>query len=537
VRIPQRPFFVSELTPLVSGVDFLGLGAVDERLIAEFLPGISNVTRYMRAYSAMTWMAWRFDQFFKSSGSSLTARAINDRFKRFREKVELLFTWGNLGRGPGIIGSQRAFPAEGAKRRLAFAEFGTVAISWLDAAVYGPSMRTESGLGFMERRVGGSLGPTQRGAELAEAIDTCLQRSRYYKRLCDVDDDEGTQSMARDLGDHWSVLTSSKAERAVFSEAFAPSNLMPGAHTNEAARCAAARLIHAALAELGGKGTVRNVREMIAMRGHTNVPSLMPDDKSACVVWTVLQLRQLQRLCHESLLRWVERILIDPPPNVRCVTTEIARYCGTLAARTLGLTSDRPLSDVTALVVAKLGRRNSPLLAGGSVDPFLTIHRLLELPYDDEVERAPGAVLHGLTIAALEAVALSRDPEFTTLFALGHSDRLSIQTLVDLLQSYQSKPISSFVEMLIESRTIGQHFRTAASRLEAGKNKYRFVSSDQGLQLLSDPRRLLPVGLTPDRLETAMSLMRDCGLLAHTSDPVVFALPDDLARASGARAR
>src|SRR6266513_2853318 len=264
MQVPTHPFLVAKLTPLVSGVDFLGLGAVNERLIADFLPGISNVTRYMRVYSAMTWLAWRFDRHFERAGGRLTVGEIKRRFNRYREKVELLFTWGNLGNGPGIVGSQREFPRDGAKRRLAFSEFGSVTISWLDAAVYGPSLRSDNGLRFLEPRPGGALGPTQRGVELAEALDAGLQRSRYYRQLCDVEDDVGSVKMAKDVSEHWSVLMSTKRERTVFSEAFAPSRSLPEQHSNEAARSAAVRLIHAALTRLGGIGTVKAVREAIA---------------------------------------------------------------------------------------------------------------------------------------------------------------------------------------------------------------------------------------------------------------------------------
>ena len=58
----DAPFFVDPVAPQNSGVDFLGLAAVGERLIGIALPGINNVTRYVRAYSMASWTAWKFDQ-------------------------------------------------------------------------------------------------------------------------------------------------------------------------------------------------------------------------------------------------------------------------------------------------------------------------------------------------------------------------------------------------------------------------------------------------------------------------------------------
>lgn len=63
---------------------------------------------------------------------------------------------------------------------------------------------------------------------------------------------------------------------------------------------------------------------------------------------------------------------------------------------------------------------------------------------------------------------------------------------------------------------MSQHFATAAARLETEKNKYRFLPSESGLKPLIDS----PQGLirTPDRIETAMHLMADCGLLRRVSE-------------------
>jgi len=527
MNFPPRPFLVAKLPSLVSGVDFLGLGAVNERLIADFLPGISNVTRYMRVYSAMTWMAWRFDQHFRTEGRNLSQSEIRKRFARFREKVELLFTWGNLKRGPGIVGSERRFPKNQGAQRLAFSEFGSVAISWLDAAVYGPSLKVNNGLGFIEPRPGSSLGPTGLGAELAAALDASLRRSRYYTKLCDVDDDVGSLQMAEDLGERWSILASTKDERDAFRKAFAPARALPEVDPAGAARNAAVRLIHDALRRLGGSGSQQAVREAIAKGSTDASPQIENLDEPARALWTALQVRQLQRLCHEMLLRWVELALIDPPVGISGLTTgHLARHCGETAARHLRLSVQDPLSELTALVVQQVGRRKSPLVAGGPVDPFNVIQQLEDLKGSThELEQIPGVAVRGLTIAAVQTLAFAGDNNFVRPISLGHASRLSLQTLVDLFRSHQNKPLGDFVDTLIESCTVGQHFATVASKLEPGKNKYRFVPSELGLKPLIDPDKVIRAGVTHDRLEIAMSLMCDCGLLTRTADPEAFGLP------------
>jgi hypothetical protein len=523
VDLPHQPFFVSPLPTLVSGVDFLGLGAVNERLIADFLPGISNVTRYMRVYSVMAWMAWRFDEQFRIDGRSAPLREVSKRFARFREKVELLFTWGNKGQVAGIVGSQRPFPTNNQTQQLTFAAFGTSTISWLDAAVYGPSLKVQNGLGFLVPRAGSTFGPTAIGSELAEALDVSLKGSRYYNRLCDIADDTGTLKMAQDLGERWAVVNSTKRERIIFASAFAPTALPEETDRNAAARRTAVRLIHSALKSRGGTGTVSEVREAISRRVTSSGGRLddLLDDR-ALAIFTTLQVRQLQRLCHEALLRWVELALLDSPVGLAGRSpAQLARHCAVLAAKSLGLSGDRPLSEVMELVTSKLGRRGTtPFLAGGStpsVDPFAHMRKLVELRGEaDEFDRIPGYALRGLTVAAVQAAMLAGDALFTRALSLGSRDRISMTTLIELYQSHKQHSIANFVAMLIESCTIGQHFATAAARLEVDKNKYRFIPSEYGLKPLISPNQLLGLGITPDRLATGMSLMADCGLLART---------------------
>jgi hypothetical protein len=530
--IPRQPFFVSPLPILVSGVDFLGLGAVNERLIAGFFPGISNATRYMRVYSVMAWMAWRFDEQFRMEDNPVPLREVSKRFARFREKIELLFTWGNKGQLTGIVGSQRSFPTDNRTQQLTFARFGNSTVSWLDAALYGPSLKVQNGLGFLMPHRGSTFGPTAIGTELAKALDASLKGSRYYNRLCDIADDTGTLKMAQDFGERWAIVKSTRREREIFASAFAPSRLVEEEGRNVAARRAAVGLIHSALESRGGTGTVADVREAISRRVTSSggLPADLPHDH-ARASFTVLQIRQLQRLCHEALLRWVELALLRNPVGLPGRSSaQLARHCAVLAAKELGLSGEQPLSEVMRLVTSKLGRRGStPLLAGRSilsVDPFAQMRQLTTLHREmNEFNRLPGYALRGLTVAAVQAEMLAGDELFARALSLGNRDRISMTTLIELYQSHKDGSISHFMVMLIESCTIGQHFATAASGLEVDKNKYRFIPSEFGLQPLISPKQLLGLGITADWLATGMSLMADCGLLERTGLEDEYEMP------------
>jgi hypothetical protein len=530
MRIPSGPVFVDPLPVLVSGVDFLGLGAVNERLIAHFLPGISNATRYMRVYSVMTWMAWRFDEHFRSLNRGLSVTELDRRFRRFREKVELLFTWGNLDHAYGIVGSRRRFPTSSAPTRLSFKDFGSSKVSWLDAALYGPSMKVNNGLGFLEPRVGSTLGPSASGVQLALAMDAVLQRSRNYDWLCDLSDDMATRKIAVDFGERWSVTESTRREREIFAAAFAPAKSTLETDPDGAARCSAVRLIYSALERCGGTATVDEVRSTI-VRGIPTADGLFAErrDENARAMWTALQVRQLQRLCHEALLRWIELLLLERPAGMQGQSAhELAAFCTRKVSERLELTADQPLSAVTALVAGTTKCRGDTVpLGGASVDVLAYASKVRAVrEIDRGIEELPAMALHGLTIAAVQAASLAKCDLYRPYFRLGQRERLSLDTLVELFRDYQDRPLSSFVELLIESCTIGQHLATAAARLEPGKNKYRFVPSDDGLRLLIAPKQLTGLGTTPDRLETGMSLMADCGLLRRHDPAGEYGLPE-----------
>ncbi len=520
--IPSHPFIIEELPTLVSGVDFLGLAAVNERLAGEFLPGINNFTRYMRVYSAMSWMAWRFDEHFKhEEGSRLSAREISTRFSAFRQKVELLFTWGNLGRGSGLVGATRTFPAKGTQK-LAFSEFGSSTASWLDAPQYGPSLKVENGLGFLQSAVGSSLRPTQAGTKLALALDAILRASPYYRALADVSDLDATPQMAKDLGERWSIASSSKAEKQVFRDNFAPANVDDQSPLGMRTRCSVVRLIWAALRACGGSGSTQTVREALSRgidRGK-DFPADAADSKVLCT-WTALQVRQLQRICHEAFLRWLELSLLNFRNNdVGRTTAQLARHCASLALEHLDVPRDFSVSQLILAVRSKLGRHASPLIAGRTVeaiDPFAHMRKLLELgSTEEDAQRLPSLAVYGLAIAVVQAEELQKDELYARPFALGSRDRICVSALIELFASYGNRSLGEFTEMLLESCTVSQHFATAAARLEIGKNKYRFLPSEGGLKPLIDS----PQGLirTPDRIETAMHLMADCGLLRRISE-------------------
>jgi hypothetical protein len=89
---PTEPFFVPELSRKSGGLDFLGMRQATLDLRDTCFPGFSNSTQYLRPFSLMCWTYWKLHALAEEAGlQSITS----EQARRFREKVEVLFTWGH----------------------------------------------------------------------------------------------------------------------------------------------------------------------------------------------------------------------------------------------------------------------------------------------------------------------------------------------------------------------------------------------------------------------------------------------------------
>lgn len=473
----------------------------------------------------MSWMAWRFAQYVKEQtrNAKISERELASRFRQFREKIELLFTLGNPD-FPQIAGqTRRNFLDEKGKRfPLEFSAFGSYKVSWLDAAVYGPSLNAESGLGFLERAPGNSYRPTAVGEELALALDDSLQRADHYRTLCDVDNNGGSRELVEDLADRWAVRKSNAKERACFRKVFFPEEVGEEGSTLVANRVAMIRLVLEAVKAQGHGATIDQVRQSIA-RGITRRGKrvTVPEATRTQAMWSVLQIRQLQRLAHEALLRWVELVLLDRPEGYVGSTPAAL---SALAIRHASQYLDVKPSSSLEVIWDRVDKGNASDfyfagLRNSDVDPFDVMERLLDMRnLTTDTPKVPGVALHALTLCAKQAEAMAEDEDKARWLTTGGRSRLALRTLIDAFQTYRDQSFGTFVQFLIESCVIGQHFAVTAAKLEANKNKYRFISTEDGLRLLIRPDQLTRLAVTGDRLANAMELMSDCGILQWTED-------------------
>jgi hypothetical protein len=517
---PDGAFFVVPLKAEQSGVDFLGLAAVGEGLVATLLPGISNVTRYLRPYFYASWIAWRFEEYLKEHDGKRLPGQPKTLFRKFREKTELAFTWGNQEL-PGVIGKRREFPEKNSVIELQFAnpELGASnAASWFAAATYGPSFTKLNGLGFIESRAG-VYRPTELGAEAAALLDREMQKAgSSYRRLADVESAYMRRSDIEALEGGLALDRLLPRERAVFARVLLPEDLigtLDGGHGNRASTLEAIRRV----LEAGGAMSVPEVRRALAT-GRTG-PGELVDFAPLEEVrrrWFTLSVRQLQRIALERLLRWFEHCIFSRIGRssslgdlLNDAESDLRRHLHDAASESVATHLDR-----TASVFAKHG---GPEEAGWNDPRFDVLARAEGLVEDRDVyESLPARAMAALLLCAAVVEATRADKALAKLFAYGGQGRWSLTSLREFTFSRRNLSIGQFLREALVVMVYAQHLQTASRRTEPDKNKFRFTPEDHGLALLVNGLSINAQEGTPDRLWNCLELMTEAGLVRKETD-------------------
>src|SRR5579883_765514 len=237
----EHPVFVPRYRPDHGGNDFLGLRAVNTTLMGQCLPGINNVSQYLRPFSLIAWIFWKFYQL--ASAAHLKSPT-NEQQRIWQEKVDLLFTWSHVLNGVQGIPGTRAVPPDGGRVPLDFGSWKRKpdSTSLLAAIQYGPPAKSTYGLAFIEETESGLLRTAGNGIELAEALDRCMSGSERKRLLQDIGEASATSNEVSALYQRWSILSPTPRERRAFRSAFySESGIGDGTRTG--ARSATVRMI------------------------------------------------------------------------------------------------------------------------------------------------------------------------------------------------------------------------------------------------------------------------------------------------------
>lgn len=513
--LPAAPFFVSRFRDASGGVDFLGLRTVNLGFMDEFLPGINNVTTRVRPYSLMCWTASAFlRQFADRFGDA----ASHDAFVRFREKVEVLFNWSHhlAHDDAGLVGNSQTPPAAEGVVELSFAAWKRN-VSLLDAVNYGPSLKVDNGLGFLVQAKRDIYVPTNVGEALAGALESALAQCTGHDALASVDSIRGDTGLAIDLYPGWISTSPSLEESSIFRGVFYQPDRI-GKSDRHGERSASLRLILLALGRAATPMTVHELRRSMCL---APLPDELLEPHAGALrerqrLWQVLQLRQAQRLAFEALFGWAEMRVLQG----RTLSTDLVEdLISAMQSASLISSGDAPMDSLLGDAPPESAQADSIMCAGTS-QPSMDIFRAMD-DLQSAIRRrngsaaAPSVIL--LLLCARIAQQLARDAAYLEYLQRGEARRVSLDHWQRFVFARQQSPLNSFLLTVIENFLLSQHFGVAATRYTTGKQRLRLTIEERGLTpMIGGLREVWEPQVTPDRLEAALKLMADCGLVDRT---------------------
>jgi len=312
-HLPEGPFFIPPLSSSQGGVDFLGLRQVNLDYMSNCIPGINNVTKYIRPFSVISWMYWKIHNILNEKNISDIDKVTYDKFC---EKVETLFTWGHINNGTrGIPGFESQPPAaKSGKVSLLFNDWNRKKqnTSIMAAVQYGPASKTINGLSFIKPLEDGYFKTCNEGINLAQALDVTLKKEHAYSIINDLNKNEATEENAKELYKSWNIHGVSKAEKEAFLKAFIDKSQIND-DTSIGHRTATIELLKFVLKNNKNKMNIHDLRVNMAYGFNSKGKFIDFNQslKNAQYRWLVLQIRQAQRLALESLFSWIEYMILE----------------------------------------------------------------------------------------------------------------------------------------------------------------------------------------------------------------------------------
>lgn len=522
VLSPDQPFFLAPRTGENSGVDFLGLRQTNLDMMAEMIPSLNNVTDYIRPFSLMSWVFWKFHNLCSVSGLEEPSREDIDRF---RERIEVLFSWGaslhrTSSRIPGT-GAKPPAPSPDGRLPLTFKDWGRIqnSTSLIAALWYGPASKIVTGLGFLMPLPGraGFFRVTGVGIRLAEALDTELRgdEGRYKQLLATLGIVTATQDDAIALWQIWSPERISEGEREAFASALYASEEAGNPKTLLGKRSTTLALAIHHLRHCTSPASVPEIRQGMALSvSQDGSEYTLPEELVlAKYSWLTLQMRQLQRLSMESLLSWCEgRILGD---RIKETSLMAERFSKVWDGSEHGFEG---LEDVAAMIALldeqadSTGSFIDAIREGRLSNPFVLIAAIQRL-----FKANDSTYVHFAFAGLLLCIAYARAAvEEAHMLRLGGASRVSLDSLRRRILGLGAVSPREAFQYVIEALIISQHFSTAVNRFDGQSQRLRLTIEETGLEALVG--KPWEPTVTEDRLATALSLAAQSGFVRRTDE-------------------
>lgn len=534
----DRPIFSAPLDPEVAGDDPLGLAPTNERLYGAVFPGVNNVVRYIRVYSAICWMIRRVDHYLKLNASSLKKREATQIFKQATQKIELLIAWVNKDKGYlEIAGTGRSFPVHDKPVKLVFESFGSSGASLLAAVAYRPSLT--SGLRFLEQRADSTFSCTSAGEALADAFDAHARKSIHYFWLADILALEIRHREVTELESTLDVGQPSGPEQEAFRAQFFPFPNALGFDQPTRNRWESLHLVLRAVDAICSTKAVNgepswateaDVRACMARARTSNAVMLQLGSLNTVQAWwAVLQLRQLQRLALDVMYCVVERWL--GKQSIEGGDTDIEACAKSIADSVVdGLSTDYRGTVLSLFEMFRESQGDAESLyaasCGASADEELDVFNHIERLFGTDMEFGETGANEAITDAyialvfcAVETSNLLGSPDASRVLKMDQ-DSCSLISLLNLVLRLQHGTPSMLVAYLIKHWVVLRHFHVVADRSQRddGKNRFRFVVGDHGLERFNPAAGMPSPAFAQDRLKHILILCKQSGLLESDNE-------------------
>ncbi len=475
------------------GVDPLGLRQINFDLMDRVLPDLNNVARHIRPYIVMAW-AWRRVRTIVEKEDKMGA--MDAEMRDFVDRIEAIYAWSQFLNDPeaDIPGRQAMqtliseksyyFGGKEWEERRNMRRYSTGFISPLN---YGPSLRTLGWLIPVEKG-SGVFQPNPNLDSLLDKFESAFRNELGHSAFSKLGAVKVRRKDARRWGALWSMNNPSKIERKTMFRR------LGGNEANNIRRKGIA-LLAAAYSDLGKTDPspeelrTRMADLPVAWKSTSSRPEISDE-------WRTLQVRQLFRLALESLFFWIIGVLFYGPMR----SAQIAEaFIGALEP-----TEELPRTASDWIQSVSSGTNPVDLIRQIQVE----LHRK---PRDDK--QLCNIILCALVFCLKEAPNQSYDFE--------SADRLPLCRAKRDADAWKDLTPSEFLTRVIEVWILAQHSywsvgRGLADARSRGKRILRLkVVMDEGGWTLTPgtTKQGNPPEPTPDRLETALSLLSECDKL------------------------
>jgi hypothetical protein len=483
----EGPFFVAATAPKLGGVDPLGLRQINFGLMDQVIPGLNNVARHIRPFVVVTW-AWRRARQLAEARDILEVPV--DDLRDFVDRIEVIYAWSQFLRDPDadLPGRQVLAPLIrsdqwifGGDSWRDFRNSRRYSTAFTAPITYGPSLKT---LGWLapHRNDPEVLIPTPASEPALNAFEALIGHHLGHPAFSQFRTVTVTAEDVRKWSEAWALDHVTEAEKRVMSE------MLLGSGAPLTRRKGGALM----LAAVSHAGTldVASVRRTMAGAPSNFVPAA--DLGDAFETWRRVQIRQLFRLSLESLLYWTTCQIENAPKSTEALVDAFLNQAG---RPDRGTARDWLAADV--------------ITSSAPMALMDTIQQALEAASQAKLA---SAIADGISFCTAEA------PQHGQIFE--EADRLPLFRARREAEAWGKSPAKSFVRHILESWVLAQHVywsvgRGLADARVGGKRllRLKIVLEEAGWTLAPGiSRGSLPVP-TPDRLQTALTLAAECGLM------------------------